>query len=260
MLNIENLVINQTIRGTYFDRGTNEVIFNVENLQNSSLECSGEQVFVNDQLGRKLAAFDRSKDAVFSAENALINFGLMAAQFGSDKEIASEEKMIPVPAFELIEVKDVTKIALATEPIEGSLKFIYSTHKDKSKSEKYALGTTASATEFAITGKEITLPTDVFKVGDMVAIWYEKNSAEAMQIVNSATTFAKPGKFVLEVLAHDVCAPEVEYYCYVIFSNSKLDNNVTINFSNEAVHQFTINAIQDYCTANKELFKIVVAE
>lgn len=260
MLNIENLVINRVVRGTLFDKDTSEVLVSIDQISDPSLECSGEQVFSNDAMGQKIAAFDRSKDAKFTGSNALLNFGLMAAQFGSDKEVASEDAKITVPAFDLIEVgTDTTKITLSDVPA-SEVKFIYSTHRDKSKNIKYPLAATASDSEFAITGKEITLPTDAFAKGDRVAVWYDRETTEAVQIKNTTTKFAKGGKFVLEVLACDVCNVNTEYYAYVIFGNCKMDNNVTIDFSNEAKQQFVINALQDYCSANNELFTIVVAD
>lgn len=258
-MNIDNMVINRPIRGTLFDKSTNEVLFSADQLTDCSLECSGEQVYTNDALGQKIAAFDRSKDAKFSASNSIINFGLMAAQFGSDKEIASTEKKMIVPAFELIEIgDDTTKITLKDAPAT-ELKHIYATNADKSRSTMYNVATAASETEFAITGKEITLPTGVFQTGDRVAVWYDKETSEAQMIKNTTTNYAKGGRFVLEVLVCDVCDVNTEYYAYIIFNNCKLDNNVTINMSNEATHPFTVNALQDYCSANNELFTIMIA-
>lgn len=258
-MNIDNMVINRPVRATLFDKATNEVLFSADQLKDCSLECSGEQVFTNDALGQKIAAFDRSKDATFSASNSIINFGLMGAQFGSDKEIASEDTKLVVPCFELITVgTDATKITLKDTPAT-ELKHIYATNSDKSRSTMYNVAVGASATEFAISGKEITLPTGVFSTGDRVAVWYDKESTEAQVIKNTTTKYAKGGRFVLEVLVCDVCDVNTEYYAYLIFENSKLDNNVTINMSNEATHPFTINALQDYCSTDNELFKFIIA-
>lgn len=256
--NIENLIINRIVRGTLFDRSTGEVIVSVDQLSEASLECGGEQVFATDALGQNIAAFDRSKSATLTASNAILNFGLMAAQLGSDKVVATADSKIVSPAFELIDVTDATKVTLSATPVEGSLKYIYSTHDDKSKNAQYALAAAASETEFALNGQEITLPTDAFQVGDMVAVWYEKEITQGIEIIDSTQKFAKGGKFVLEVLVCDVCDQNKEFYAYVIFGNAKFDNNSTIEFSNEATQQFTINAMQDYCSKNNELFKIVV--
>lgn len=260
MININNMIINTVVRGTLFDKATNEVYFSIDNIADASLECGGETVYAVDAKGVQIAGFDRSKSATFSGSNALFNFDLMAAQLGSDKTIASEAAKIVVPKFELIDVTDATKIALAETPVDTSVKFIYSTHADKSKNQKFARATAASATEFAISGAEITLPTDAFKVGDRVAVWYDVESASAQEIKNTTKHFAKGGKFVLEVLVAEPCNPTHDYYAYIIFNNAKLDNNFTLDFNTEATHAFSISAMQDYCSAQNELFSIIIAE
>lgn len=259
--NVDNLVINRAIRGTLFDKASSEVIFTVDQITDPKLECGGEQVYVKDALGQNLAAFDRSKTAKFTGSNALINFGLMAAQLGSEKTVASETDKIVVPAFEMITVTDATKVTLSNAPTTNSVKYIYSTHTDKSINQTYALGAgAATATEFTIAGSVITLPTGAFAVGDRVAVFYTKDSTEAVRIKDSTDAFAKGGKFVLEVLACDVCDTNTEYYTYIIFDNAKMDNAVDVTLTNEAKHGFTVNAMQDYCSASNELFSLIIAK
>jgi len=262
--NIENMIINKAIRGTMFDKSTDEVYFSIDKIADPSLECGGETVYANDAQGVPIAGFDRSKTATLSGSNAMFNFGLMAAQLGSDKVVATDEAKIAVPKFELIKVTDATKITLTIPEhqtlVDTSVKYIYSTNSDKSKNMSYARGTAASETEFAINGNEITLPTGVFAVGDRVAVWYSVEATKAQQIVNSATKFAKGGKFVLEVLVAEACDPNKVYYAYLIFGNAKLDNNFNIDFNTEATHGFSISAMQDYCSDENELFTLIIAE
>lgn len=268
MFDLENLVINRPLRGTMFDKGNNEVLYSVDQLSEATLECSGEQVFVTDATGKNIAAFDRSKEANFSATNALINLGLAAAQFGTDREIASEENKILSPVFETIQVGETSgvvnkTIKLSKKPagVTGAeVTHIYLMDSQKGiRKQKYDLGTEGD--NFSIADGVITLPTDVeFAATDEIAVWYETERDNAVRIVNSADAFAKGGRFVLEVLLADICNPNVEYYAYIIFNNAKMDNNVNIGFNNEATHEFTINAMQDYCSKNKELFQIIVVE
>lgn len=263
-LNINNVIINRAIRGTMFNKSTDEVMFSIDKIADPSLECGGETVYATDAQGVQIAGFGRSKSAVFSGSNALFNIDLMAAQLGADKEVAAEESKIEVPKFELIKVADPTKITLTVSAnqtvIDTSVKYIYSTNSDKSKNVQYVRGTAASETEFAVKGNEITLPTDVFAVGDRVAVWYSVESTVAQQVVNSATKFAGGGKFVLEVLVAEPCDVNKEYYAYIVFGNAKLDDNFTLEFNTEATHGFTINAMQDYCSDDNELFTLIIAE
>jgi len=142
--NIENMIINKAIRGTMFDKSTDEVYFSIDKIADPSLECGGETVYANDAQGVPIAGFDRSKTATLSGSNAMFNFGLMAAQLGSDKVVATDEAKIAVPKFELIKVTDATKITLTIPEhqtlVDTSVKYIYSTNSDKSKNMSYARG------------------------------------------------------------------------------------------------------------------------
>lgn len=264
IFNIENVVINRPVRCTMFDKATNGVQWYVDELTDCNLECEGEQVFATGALGQNIAAFDRSKNASLTASNAILNFGLMAAQFGSEKEVADSSNKIIVPMFELKEVTisgDQATVELGYEPC-NELKYVYSTHADKSKNQKYTregIGEEGEPT-FSISGKTITLPAAEFNAGSLVAVWYDRESEKAVEIKNKANSFSKAGRFVLEALVCEVCDPSVEYYAYIIFDNAKMDNNLTIELNNEAKQEFKINALQNYCSVDNELFRIVIAE
>lgn len=264
MANINNVIINRAVRGTMFDKSTNEVLWSIDKIADPSLECGGETVFATDAMGVQIAGFGRSKTATFSGTNALFSMDLMAAQLGSDKEVASSTAKIEVPQFELIKVTDTTKIELSIPEgktlIDTSVKYIYSTSADKCKQTQYGRAVAATATEFSISGNEIKLPTDAFKVGDRVAVWYSVESEKAQRVVDSATKFAKGGKFILEVLVAEPCDTNKEYYAYLIFGNAKLEDSFTLEFNTEATHGFSINAMQDYCSDENELFELVIAE
>lgn len=263
ILNIENVAINRPVRCTMFDRNTSEVQWYVDELTDCTLECEGEQVFTTGALGQNIAAFDRGKNASLTASNALMNFGLMAEQLGAEKKVADGDHKIIVPAFELLEVKvgdGATTVELSHEPC-NDLKYVYSTHMDKSKNKKYSLdGIDDNESTFTMVGKVVTLPAEDFQAGDLIAVWYDRESERAVSITNNATAFSRPGKFVLEALVCEVCNPSVEYYAYIIFDNAKLDNNFSLELNNEAKQEFTINALQSYCSKDNELFRIIIAE
>ena len=64
----------------------------------------------------------------------------------------------------------------------------------------------------------------------------------------------------MEVLGCDVCDPTTLIYAYVVFPNAKLDSNVDITFSTDGKHPFTLKAQQNYCSKEKELFKIIIPQ
>lgn len=257
-LNLDNLIVDRAISGSMFNRATGELFYSMNQITEPSLECGGETVYTVDAVGANVAGFDRSKTASLSGANAFINLGLAAAQFGSNKVVATDTETIIVPVREVGEVVD-GKITLKQTPAEGHVPtYITKMTTDGGMAESYPVADTASTTEFAITGKEITVPTGV-AAGDRFVILYSTESSNAVQIENKADCFSKGGEFWLEVLFADICDPNnTKYHGYIVFPNAKMSNETTIDFNNEATHGFTIEAMQDYCDADKKLFRMVV--
>lgn len=257
--NVDNLVIDRALSGTMRDRSTEDIIFYLNQIKEPSLECAGEQVFVTDAVGVKIATFDRSKEAKLTGSNALVNMGLAAAQFGSDKVVASDTQKIITPVKDVLTAKD-GKITLSKTPATAfPLTTIYTMTVDGGPDQKFKVGTAASETEFSIVDNEITLPTDTAD-GTKFLVVYKAETTTGIKIENNAECFAKGGEFILEVLFADICDTNIKYHGYVVFNNAKMSNEVTIDINNEASHGFTIEAMQDYCDTNKKLFEIVVSQ
>lgn len=267
--NINDLIIDRPLRGTLFDKASGDVIFTIDQISDPSLECTTEAAEVRDAIGNLITEFERSKNASFTGSNALVNLGLMAAQFGSDKELASSDNKIVTPRYEMIELGATsgevnTTITLNNEPTED-LKYIYRLAPDKSIAEKYEVGATPT-TNFSVNGKVVTLPTSPeFTAKDRFGVWYkyEADGSEnlgSVKISNTAETFSKGGVFDLEVLFADVCNPNIKYHGHVVSQNAKMDGNVTIGLNNEAAHGFTVKIMQDYCETQRNLFDIFVSQ
>ena len=215
-------------------------------------------------MGTPIATFYRAKAAEFSAENALFDMNLMATQLGTEKKIASAASKIVVPAMESFTATDGKQYELKHTPVTytvtkdgttstvSSVKEVYALNGDSTFGTKYTCGTSASATEFAISGKTITLPTGL-PAGTEMFVMYEYESANAVEVLNSANDFPVGCKFVMEVLGCDVCDQTNLIYAYVIFNNAKLSPDFDWNISTDGTHPFSMKAQQDYCDKEKRL-------
>ena len=188
-------------------------------MQNVSLNCASESTDAVDALGTPIATFYRAKSAEFSAENAIFDMNLMATQLGTTKKVASAGSKITAPAMESFtygsgtyNLKHNPKVA----PNE-----IYVLNGDSTFGKKYTKGTSASATEFALTGQSMALPTGL-NADDELFVMYDYETESAVEVVNSATEFPVGCKFVMEVLGCDVCDQTTLVHAYVIFNNFKL--------------------------------------
>ena len=221
---LNNFVIDRIIRGVALSQKDDSVLFSINQIQNASLNCASESADAVDALGTPIATFYRAKSAEFSAENALYDMNLMATQLGTSKKVASAASKITVPAMESFTVAEGGKYDLKHTPKEDAVPTeIYELNGDSTFGVKYKKGTAASATEFAIAGSTISLPTGIKKDTEMF-VMYEYETENAVEVVNSATNFPVGCKFIMEVLGCDVCDQTNLVYAYVIFNNFETTN------------------------------------
>lgn len=258
MFDINNFVIDHVLRGVMIKDGS--IAWSINQIEDPSLSCTSEEREAVDALGTPIMTFQNGKEAEFSASNSIFDLSLLAAQMGTQKEVATEETKITVPVFFTGEVKGGSFV-LDSEPKEA-ISEIYALRGDGTTGQKYTLvaGEPAEG-EFAYDAetKTVTVNASVADGTQFFAV-YDTETATAVQVTNSAVEYPKAGKFIMEVLGCDVCDPETLIYAYVIFPNAKLDSNVDISFTTDGKHPFSMKAQQAYCDKKKVLFNIVIPE
>lgn len=244
MFDLNNFVIDRIVRGVALSQKDDSVLFSINQIQNASLNCASESADAVDALGTPIATFYRAKSAEFSAENALFDMSLMATQLGTTKKVASATAKITVPAMETFTVAEGGKYELKHSPKVVPTE-IYALNGDSTFGTKYSKATSASASEFSIADKTISLPLGI-AVGTDMFVMYEYETANAVEVVNSATEFPTGCKFVMEVLGCDVCDQTNLIYAYVIFNNFKLSPDFDWNVATDGAHPFSGKAQQDF--------------
>lgn len=205
-----------------------------------------------------IATFYRAKSAEFSAENAIFDMNLMATQLGTAKKVADTGSKITAPAMESFTYGAGGTYELKHTP-KAAPNEIYVLNGDSTFGKKFTKNTAASATEFAITGKTLSLPTGL-QATDELFVMYDYETENAVEVVNSATQFPVGCKFVMEVLGCDVCNQTDLIHAYVIFPNFKLSPDFDWSVATDGAHPFSGKAQQAYCDREKRLFSIVVPE
>ena len=256
IFDLNNFVIDRIVRGVALSQKDDSVLFSINQIQNASLNCASESTDAVDAMGTPIATFYRAKSAEFSAENALFDMNLMATQLGTEKKVASATAKVTAPAMESFTVVEGGKYDLKHTPKAAPTE-IYALNNDSTFGVKYTKATAASATEFSIADKTISLPTGV-AVGTEMFVMYEYETENAVAVVNSAKNFPVGCKFVMEVLGCDVCDQTNLVYAYVIFNNAKLSPDFDWSIATDGTHPFSMKAQQDYCDKEKRLFSIVI--
>lgn len=266
MFNFDEVVIDRVYRAHKYDFDGRRVWTSTQ-VKDPTLELGGETVYSTDAVGVNIMAFDRSKTAAFSFSNALMHLGVLASQRGVEKQVASSDKKIIMTCIEHLEVtvaaEGASTVTLTHTPyaeVEGvPFKYIDKVSRSFVTEKTIELGESAD-TNFSVSGKVITLPTGItWTKGDLIMVKYKYETDSGMAIDDNGEVFAQPGEFVIEAFCYNPCEKGVKKLLNIIFPNAKEDNNISLTMTNELSHPVTINAMQDYCSTDKKLFRIEAA-
>lgn len=255
--NLNNIVVDRVLRGIFSDKNDN-IIFSLNQVQDLSMNQTSESQEITDALGVSIMELMRAKALEVSANNAIYDFGLLAAQYGTEKvEVGAT---VVAPAMESFEVSaDMTEYSLEHTPVKVPAA-IYALNGDSTLGTKYEKGTAASATEFAYNDGVITIPTGL-EAGTELFVMYDYETNKAMEIVNSAKNFAKMGKMTFEILAYDVCDPETKLFGYLILPRFQLSNDFDWAIGGDSQqHAFSGKAHVDYCQKDKKMCRVVIVD
>lgn len=257
---INNFVINKVRRGVMLSSADNSVLWSLSQMTNTSLSVTTETQDAVDALGSPIMTFERAKTCEFSAENSLMDLGLMGAQGGTDKIVATATNTVIAIAFDEPTTDATNTITLEHAPT-GIINSINVINGDDSLGTKYTNATTASATNFVHTSgsDSITLPTGMAE-GTRLLIIYDYETDAAVEVQTNAVDFPKAGRFVMEVWGADVCNQTEVIHAYVEFPNAKLMGNYDLSFATDSTHPFTIQCQQQYCDVDKKLFRVIIPD
>ena len=258
--NFDEIVIDRVYRAHKFDLNGKR-IWTATQIKDPSLECGGETVYSTDAVGANIMGFDRSKTGSFTFSNAMMHMAMLADQLGSKKDVADSNHKIEMTCLEVLKVNDDNATVTLTHTPKDITENVPFKYLDKVDANLVALATyelgSSADKEFSVSDKTITLPTGAnFKAGDRVIVKYTYESDEGIQIVNNADEHSEAGEFVIEAFCYNPCDQGNKKLLNIIFPNAKEDQAVTLTMTNELTHPVTINAMQEYCSTDKCLFRI----
>lgn len=272
-LNLNELLLDRVRSLTAHDLSTKELLFRLTSLEDPTLSCTAEGEEVTDAIGALITTLYRAKKATFSASNSLISLDLAAAQYGTKKEmIGGNLTSITDYTYEILDIKDgkatltntplTTKVKVKgdngeeTEKEVSSVRYIYSVENGQT-STKYAYGDAVSATEFTISGKEITVPTGVT---GKIYVEYQFENTNALRIVNKAASFPEACEVVIYAVFRDKCNENVKYAGKIVCPRAKLNpEQVELALTSTGKHAFEFTMMKNYCDDDGDLFTIIVA-
>lgn len=272
MFNISNFVIDETKRVIGRNTDTGELYFLISQIESPSLACDAEEVIKNDAKGTPIARWSQGKTAAFSGANALLDFNLMSYQFnGEGKTLATAGSPVNAPSIEekKLAANELTTYVLKYNCVNSGTAqapvykiTVCTLTRDGAVDKQFTIGQAVAAGVCTYTSATKTL---TFNEGDLVAgdklyVQYEYSTENAVVVYNSADKFSKPMEIIVEVLGHDICSPSTVYSGFVVFGNATLSASTTVGFGREDNFDFSFSASQNYCSDEKELFRIIVPQ
>lgn len=258
--NKNELILDRVRSLSYHDPATNKMMFRLTQLEDPTINCTAEGEEVTDAVGALITTMYRAKTAEFTATNSLFSTDLAAAQFGAAKKFGTTDAKLTVPEYDILTVDSTThKVTLSQTPKTDSVQYVY-VLKDGEISTELTAGSTASATEFVINGKEITLHSSITGT---VYVEYEYETADAFEITNRASEFPQTGYVIIYAYFRDKCNDNIKYSGRIICPRAKLDaEQVEIALTSTGKHAFTLKMAKDYCASETDdkLFNIIISQ
>ena len=255
-----------------FSTTTREALWSVSQISSFSISVTTDSQDAVDAVSTPIMTFYRAKQCEITAENALWDLGLFAAQSGGNQALISSSADVKfnVPIFDEVTLASATSATLTHTPKlptgeTYAVPYVYVLNNDGTLGTKLTAGASAAAGVFEQSGATLTFASGDLAVGDTIIAFYEYEAngtagSQAVKLQNTAKDFPKAGKFVLEILCCDPCDKSTLYYAYLILPSATLAPDVDLDFSTDATHSFTLRAQQDYCDKEKKLYSLIVPE
>lgn len=254
MFNANNFIIDKVRRVTRVALDTGLVDFTATSIENPQVQFTGESTDKTDAQGVLIARFATAKGVDFSGASSMFSLGLLASQRGSEVQVASEDNKLAGETFEVLKVVNGKATMGHTPKVVPAV--VYELSDDKNIKGTIDVG--AEEGNAQISGKDITLPASF--TGTQIGVLYEYETTSAVKMSDDAEKFATAGKYLVDILAADVCNPAIKRAGTLVFPKAMPDSNVSVDLTTEGNHPFSFSALKDYCADDMELCYILFNE
>lgn len=241
--NIDGMIIDRIQMGIAEDFSGN-VLYTLTQLADATIEVTAESKEAKDANGTLIKTFYTGKSGTFTANNAMLDFNIMAESTGSPKEVASSSKKIKMPGVKTVKVGTET-VTLKGVDIESVR--VIGIAGNGTMMATYSKDTASAEDKFSITGETLTLPKD--KNPAEFVVKYDREVASGVKVANRADEFPRTIKLTLKALAVDPCSPDVVRSCLIVLPSFQVSPETSISLQTDAQLEYKGNLQVDYCNA-----------
>lgn len=186
----------------------------------------------------------------------MLNLNVLNSSSGGQTQVASSGAKIQMPKI-LILNKTADPITLEGL-VEGTVR-VNAIENNGTMGKKYTQSTAPSATEFGIAEtNQLSLPTD--SGATRFVVKYERQVESGVKISNQANKYPQTVKLTLKCLGIEPCTPDVLRAIYIVIPSFQVSSETSITLGAEATLDYSGDCQVDYCSANKELYYICMAD
>lgn len=257
-----DMIVKDILYALASDITSGDPLYVLTQLSDATIDITSEATDVTDKDGNIVKRIYKSKQGTFSATNAFLNANILSAA-GAITDFAAVDGMLIAP--KIIKVKR-TDLTVALENLVSGSVTVNEYFGDGSLGKSYTLGTTASATEFAITApgagetaSTLTLPTD--EDAEFFMVTFKREFAEGAVIRNSSKEFPESVNMLLKVLYYNPCDKSSTRAAYVEMPSFMLSPETSVSLSSDTPTQSFNGTLEiDYCSDTKDLYNIYIPE
>lgn len=256
---MDGIVIDRIQYGIAEDFSGN-VLYTLTQLADAEIAITAESKEARDATGTLIKKFYTGKSGTFTANNAILDFNILAAASGTAKQIASDTASFTAPGIKTIALKDAGAEVTLPGVVDGTVSVI-GLAGNGSMVKKYDLKT--DETEgFSLTDEALTLPTTGADDGvAQFVVKYERTVTSGVKVTNKADEFPGTVKLLLKALAIDVCTPDVVRSVLIELPSFQVSPEVNLSLTTDAQIAYSGDLQVSYCgTDGKVLFNIYFVE
>ena len=259
---IDGIIFEEILSGIAEDSNGN-LLYRMPQLSEATIDVTAEEKTATDKNGTIIKKSYRAKAVSLTATNAHLDLNAYAATTGSDKVVASASSKIVAPKFLLIDSAEASVVLTDTPKDDVVSVTAIGYTGGKIKTYTLASDSTATADSFAYAkaSKTVTFPTgvDTEEVAQFL-VRYEYETEAGVLVENRSDKYPKSVKLTLQALCYDECHTDVLRLAYIIFPNFQVSPETSLQMTTDATFDYKGDAQVDYCSKNKRLYYIVMAD
>lgn len=252
---MDGIVIDRIQYGIAEDFSGN-VLYTLTQLADAEISISAESKEARDATGTLIKKFYTGKSGTFTANNAVLDFNILAEATGTAKQVATSNAKIIMPGIKTVPAGTTT---VTLPGVKAETVSVVGIAGNGTMIATYTKDTAAAEATFSITGEVLSLPTST--AANEFVVKYDREISSGVKVVNKADEFPRTIKLTLKALAVDVCSPDVLRSVYIELPSFQVSPETSLSLTTDAQLQYSGDLQVAYCgTEGKVLYNIYFAE